>query len=71
MNSINDLILELTTTCKTPKGVSVYEDNSCILFKSIPKFFSEINAIRNEIGKDSMEQLAFLLCFLGDHYING
>lgn len=50
MNSINDLILELTTTCKTPDGISIYKAESCSTLKSLPELFSEIDGICDELS---------------------
>lgn len=66
MNNINDLILELTTTCKTPDGISIYKAESCSTLKSLPELFSEVDEICDELSDDKLYNLILLLSSIGE-----
>lgn len=66
MNSINDLILELTTTCKTPDGISIYKAESYSTPKSLPELFSEVDGICDELSDDKLYNLILLLSSIGE-----
>lgn len=67
MNSINDLILELTTTCKTPDSISIYKVESCSTLKSLPELFSEIDGICDELSDNKLYNLILLLSSIGEN----
>lgn len=61
MIKINDIIIEITKTSKTPNGISIYKDESCCTLKSLSELFSEVDEICDELGDDKLYNLVLLL----------
>lgn len=67
MIEINDIIIEITKTSKTPNGISIYKNESCSTPKSLPELFSEVDEICDELSDDKLYNLILLLSSIGEN----